>query len=53
MARNTPEWVDALVGLARDDKERSKLGEAGRRRVIEKFSVERWAPTLSHLLQGA
>jgi glycosyltransferase involved in cell wall biosynthesis len=49
----TSEWIDALVGLAEDERERAKLGDAGRRRAAAEFSVKRWAPTLAKLLKGS
>jgi glycosyltransferase involved in cell wall biosynthesis len=41
-----PAFVDALVSLLEDGDLRKRLGAAGRRRVIERFSVDRMADEL-------
>ena len=46
------DWVEALLALARDSELRSRLGEHGRRRVEEGFSVTRWAPVVAKVLRG-
>ena len=45
-------WVEALQALAADAALRSRLGEAGRRRVEERFSPRRWLPTIAAILRG-
>lgn len=46
------EWVDALVDLARDPDLRSAFGRAGRERIVQDFSIVRWAPTVAAVLRG-
>jgi glycosyltransferase involved in cell wall biosynthesis len=53
VARDADQWVDHLVALAHDPHLRARLGAAGRVRVRNDFSVERWAPRLASLLRGA
>ena len=45
-------WVESLVALSRDATLRTRLGAAGRERVVAGFSVDRWAPVLAGLLSG-
>ena len=45
-------WTEALLALAQDEALRSRLGRAGRRRVVTNYSVERWARPLAALLKG-
>jgi glycosyltransferase involved in cell wall biosynthesis len=51
LTRSEDEWVDALLTLATDTELRSRLGEHGRRRVEQRFSVTRWAPLLARILR--
>jgi len=37
-----PEWVQALSQLADDAALRKRMGEAGRRRVLEQFSIDKY-----------
>jgi glycosyltransferase involved in cell wall biosynthesis len=50
LATTTSEWVDALTGLASHPDRRSSLGEEGRRRAVEHYSVaanaDRWIGVL-------
>jgi glycosyltransferase involved in cell wall biosynthesis len=46
------QWLDALHALADDPGLRTRLGEAGRRRVEEEFSPRRWLPTIAAILRG-
>jgi glycosyltransferase involved in cell wall biosynthesis len=52
IARGADQWVEHLVALARDPRLRARLGAAGRLRVQQDYSVERWAPRLASLLRG-
>ncbi|MBL8919469.1 MAG: glycosyltransferase family 4 protein [Myxococcaceae bacterium] len=52
-ASTEAEWVECLSKLVDDDSLRRRLGEAGRARVVEGYSVERWSPELIKLLQAA
>lgn len=53
LASTEDEWVSGLSGLVEDAQLRLRLGAAGRARVIERYSVQRWAPELIRLLQSA
>ena len=46
------DWIEHIVALARDAGLRSRLGETGRARIAEGFSVERWAPELAAIMRG-
>jgi glycosyltransferase involved in cell wall biosynthesis len=52
VVRTEEEWVEALLTLARDRGLRTRLGQHGRRRVEEHYSVERWAPVVAEILRG-
>lgn len=45
-------WIDALDALRRDGDLRERLGRAGRRRVVEEYSLQVWAPRVAALLRG-
>jgi len=44
-------WLEALQALGEDAGLRARLGEAGRRRVEEEFSPERWLPAIAAILR--
>jgi glycosyltransferase involved in cell wall biosynthesis len=46
------QWLEALGALADDPGLRTRMGEAGRRRVEEEFSPARWLPTIATILRG-
>jgi glycosyltransferase involved in cell wall biosynthesis len=50
--RSEAEWTEFVVTLARDAELRNRLGAAGRARIANEFSVERWAPELAAILRG-
>lgn len=52
IAHRANEWVEHLVALATDPTLRTRLGDAGRQRVEQDFSVEVWAPRLAAALSG-
>jgi glycosyltransferase involved in cell wall biosynthesis len=52
VVRSEDEWDEALIALARDAKLRARVGDHGRRRVAEDYSVERWAPVVAQILRG-
>ncbi|MCA2979747.1 MAG: glycosyltransferase family 4 protein [Myxococcaceae bacterium] len=52
-ASTEDEWVGQLSALVDDAALRDRLGAAGRERVVNHYSVQRWAPTLIALLQTA
>jgi glycosyltransferase involved in cell wall biosynthesis len=45
-------WLEALQALGEDAGLRARLGEAGRRRVEEEYSPERWLPAIAGILRG-
>jgi glycosyltransferase involved in cell wall biosynthesis len=47
------EWLDVLERLVRDGELRARLGAAGRRTVVDRYSVRRWAPVLGDVLERA
>jgi glycosyltransferase involved in cell wall biosynthesis len=51
-ASSEDEWVDALVGLLAEGKERARMGTVGRAVVREHYSVERIAPRLAGHLRA-
>jgi glycosyltransferase involved in cell wall biosynthesis len=53
IAHSEGDWIDHIAALARDAGLRSRLGATGRKRIIESFSVECWAPELAAILRGA
>src|SRR5262249_38844418 len=52
-AENASDWLSAIETLARDPVLRRRLGQAGRQRVLDDFSVERgaalWLQVLANL----
>jgi glycosyltransferase involved in cell wall biosynthesis len=52
VVRHEDEWVEALVTLARDSELRNRLGEYGRRRVEDGYSVKRWTPFVASIIRG-
>jgi glycosyltransferase involved in cell wall biosynthesis len=53
LAGDEDEWVDQLSRLASDAAERKRLGEAGYQSVLERFTVQRAAPTMIEGLRQA
>ncbi|MBL8938343.1 MAG: glycosyltransferase family 4 protein [Archangium sp.] len=53
LASTEDEWVAGLCRLVEDAPLRARLGAAGRARVVESYSVQRWAPELIRLLESA
>ena len=50
-AANEPEWVSSLDKLLDDPELRSRMGQAGRSVVVQKYSVEALVPRLVKVLQ--
>jgi glycosyltransferase involved in cell wall biosynthesis len=50
--RNDSEWLDALLGFARQAKLRAEFGDRGRRRAESDYSVERWGPRVADVLRS-
>ncbi len=53
LASTQDEWVEALTQLIEDAPLRARLGKAGRARVVEEYSVNRWKSELAGLLMAA
>lgn len=53
LASTHDEWVARLSELIEDAELRRHLGAAGRRTVVERYSIARWAPVLIELLEKA
>lgn len=51
LARSDEEWTGHLTELLRDAALRERLGHAGRRRVEDAFSLDRWAPRMAEILR--
>ncbi len=47
LASTSSQWKDALERLVLDDRLRSQIGAAARRRAVEKYSLEAHAPRLA------
>lgn len=47
------EWFEAIATLVDDVGLRHRLGEAGRRTVVERYSGQQWAPTFLKVLEEA
>jgi glycosyltransferase involved in cell wall biosynthesis len=53
LPRSDDEWLDVLLQLATDAALRTRIGDAGRGTVVERYSVARWEETLAALLKRA
>lgn len=53
IARTDDEWVEHILALLGDPELCIRLGRAGRRRVEDDFSLERWAPRLAGIIRRA
>jgi len=51
LASTPDEWIDKLLLLLADPALRRRFGEAGRRTVVERYSLERTAPILADTLR--
>jgi glycosyltransferase involved in cell wall biosynthesis len=52
LASTPDEWVDKMGRLLADPALRRRFGEAGRRTVIERYSLQTNAPILADILRG-
>jgi glycosyltransferase involved in cell wall biosynthesis len=53
LATTSDEWVTALMALASDGATRVRMGQAGRRRVAQEYSLRSTGPRLVRVLQEA
>lgn len=53
LARSDDEWFEHLSHLVENASLRRRLGEEGRRTVIDRYSVQRWAQPLTDLIRKA
>ena len=53
LAATANEWRDALTALLRDPALRQKMGQAGRRKVQARYSLQVWGPRVAELLREA
>ena len=53
LAATEAEWRDALTALLRDPALRQKMGQAGRRKVQARYSLQVWGPRVARLLREA
>ncbi|NBE06491.1 glycosyltransferase [Rhodobacter sp. CCP-1] len=51
LAGTDAEWQEALVRLLRDPALRARMGQAGRQRVEERYSLQVWGPSVAALLR--
>jgi glycosyltransferase involved in cell wall biosynthesis len=49
LASSTDEWIKSLTKLASEPKLRKELGQHGRQRVLENYSLDIWAPRVASL----
>jgi glycosyltransferase involved in cell wall biosynthesis len=53
LAASEDEWVELLCRLVDDAALRTRVGEAGRQTVVDRYSVRRWEATLAELVTAA
>jgi glycosyltransferase involved in cell wall biosynthesis len=53
LATTEAEWRLAITRLLRDSDLRHRMGEAGRRRMEERYSLQVWGPKVADLLRSA
>lgn len=51
IARSDEQWLDQLAALLGDQGLRRRIGEAGRLRIVESYSLDLWAPRMATLLK--
>lgn len=51
LAQKPEEWVEKLSKLIQDKTLRQKISEQARKKVVEKYSLEKTAPLLAHVLR--
>lgn len=53
LATTEDEWVTALTQVIEQPELRARLSVAGRQRVVDHYSVARWSPVVTELVQAA
>ena len=53
LAASEDEWVETLCQLVDDAALRARIGNAGRRTVVDRYSVARWEATVADLILSA
>jgi glycosyltransferase involved in cell wall biosynthesis len=53
LAASEDEWVELLCRLVDDAALRTRVGQAGRQTVVDRYSVRRWEATLAGLVTAA
>lgn len=53
LARSEAEWIDAIETLKNDVALRHRMGDAGRQKVEEHYSLQVWAPKLVEMIKSA
>lgn len=51
LAERASDWRDALGRLLSDAALRARMGEAGRKKVQSKYSIETWAPRIAAIMK--
>lgn len=52
LARTDAEWNDAIATLLRDPNLRHRMGQEGRKRVEEQYSLQVWGPRVANILRN-
>jgi glycosyltransferase involved in cell wall biosynthesis len=53
LARTPDEWIDKLTRLIDDASLRQRIGAAGRRTIVERYSARIWAPRVLEIIRQA
>jgi glycosyltransferase involved in cell wall biosynthesis len=53
LATTEDDWVQAVTNLVEDVALRSRLGEAGRHTIVDRYSGSQWAPRFLDVLERA
>lgn len=51
LVTNEAEWREALTALLRDPELRQKMGEKGRRKIEQHYSLQTWGPKVARMLK--
>ena len=53
LAKDDPEFVDAILALLRDPEQRRRMGRAAKQDARDRWSVAAWAPKVVKFVEGA